>query len=219
MQRLTQLALLRIGYKLTVNTRREKVLLAEEAALVALEGGRIVARGEVARAPLAAEATGDLSEATRDRFIAKAHEELPALLSGPLSAFAQERAEALSEDHDRLRAASGGSTRVSVEPVLPPDVIGLFTLLPAEDYAMASKALTDRAAWPSLTLRGTPINPATLKTIAATQDTGSTRARYRIRKGLTIREEIAIAFRVGQAPYDAFAQVENASAEATRRFI
>ncbi len=84
---------------------------------------------------------------------------------------------------------------------------------------MASKALTDRAAWPSLTLRGTPINPATLKTIAATQNTESTRARYRIRKDLTIREEIATALRVGQADYDAFAQVENASAEATRRFI
>ncbi|WP_246588155.1 helicase-related protein [Paracoccus bogoriensis] len=129
-QRLTRLALLRIRYKVTVHARREQMLLAEEAALVALGGGQIVATGENARALIAAPATGNLAPSARDRFIARAHEELGALISGPLAAFVQGRAEALREDHGRLRAAAGTGTRVSVEPVLPPDVIGLFTLLP-----------------------------------------------------------------------------------------
>ena len=47
----------------------------------------------------------------------KAKADLPAMLAGSLSEFV------------RLRAAAG-SSRVSVEPVLPPDVIGLFVLMP-----------------------------------------------------------------------------------------
>ena len=38
----------------------------------------------------------------------------------------------LVEDHARLRAAAGSVSRVSVEAVLPPDVIGLFVLMPGE---------------------------------------------------------------------------------------
>ncbi|MBW7057828.1 N-6 DNA methylase [Paracoccus bogoriensis] len=84
---------------------------------------------------------------------------------------------------------------------------------------MARKALTDLAAWPSLTLEGNLIAPAMVAKIAAPDETDDTRAGYRIRKGLTIREEIATAFRVGQAHFDAFARLPNPSAEATRRFI
>jgi hypothetical protein len=36
----------------------------------------------------------------------------------------------MAEDHARLRAAAAGSVRVSVEPVLPPDIIGLYALVP-----------------------------------------------------------------------------------------
>jgi hypothetical protein len=64
------------------------------------------------------------------RTVAKAREELPALLAGPIAGFVTERCHQLAEDHGRLRAAAGAAPRVSVEPVLPPDVIGLFILLP-----------------------------------------------------------------------------------------
>lgn len=134
--RLTRLVLLRIRYKLTVHARRERLLLAEEAALVALQGDQIVAAGDPARDLLGTPATGDLAGATQSRFIDRAFDDLPALLSGPLAGFVQERAEALMQDHARLRAASGSApgiaSRVTVEPVLPPDIIGLFTLVPAE---------------------------------------------------------------------------------------
>jgi hypothetical protein len=130
--RLTRVLLLRIRYKLTVHARRERLLLAEEAAIVALQGERIVATDEAARALLAAPATADLTPAARDRFIARAHDELPARMAGPLADHIRQRAAALTEDHARLRSAAGTGARVAVEPVTPPDVIGLFTLLPAE---------------------------------------------------------------------------------------
>jgi superfamily II DNA or RNA helicase len=131
-QQMTRLALLRIRFKLTVHARKERLLLAEEAALVAIQSGRIVAAGEAARELLNTPADADLAPSARDRFIAKAKEDLPALLDGPLAEFVRTRAEELMQDHARLRAAAGSASRVTVEAVLPPDVIGLFMLMPSE---------------------------------------------------------------------------------------
>ena len=131
-QQMTRLALLRIRFKRTVHSRKERLLLAEEAALVAVQGGRIVAAGETARNLLNTPADADLAPSARDRFIAKAKEDLPGLLDGPLAEFVRSRAEELMQDHARLRAAAGSASRVTVEAVLPPDVIGLFVLMPSE---------------------------------------------------------------------------------------
>jgi hypothetical protein len=131
-QQMTRVALLRIRFKLTVHARKERLLLAEEAALVALKGGKVVASGEAARALLNTPATSDLASSARDRFIGKAKEDLPSLLDGPLADFVKTRAEELMQDHARLRAAAGSASRVTVEAVLPPDVIGLFVLIPSE---------------------------------------------------------------------------------------
>jgi len=129
-QQLTRLALLRIRFKLTVHARKERLLLAEEAALVAIQGGEIVAVGDTAREWLNTPATSDLAPVARDRFIVKAKEDLPGLLDGPIADFVRSRAQELVQDHARLRAASGSASRVTVEAVLPPDVIGLFVLIP-----------------------------------------------------------------------------------------
>jgi superfamily II DNA or RNA helicase len=131
-EKLTRLVLLRIRFKLTVHARKERLLLAEEAALVALQGDRIVALGEDARSLLNTSATSDLAPSARERFIGKAREDLPALLLAPLAEFARQRANDLVQDHARLRAAAGSASRVTVEAVLPPDVIGLFVLMPSE---------------------------------------------------------------------------------------
>jgi superfamily II DNA or RNA helicase len=131
-QQMTRVALLRIRFKLTVHARKEQLLLAEEAALVAIQGGRIVTIGEAARELLNTPATADLASIARDRFIANAKEDLPGLLSGPIAEFARSRAEELMQDHARLRAAAGSASRVTVEAVLPPDAIGLFVLMPGE---------------------------------------------------------------------------------------
>ena len=131
-QQITHLTLLRIRFKLTVHARKERLLLAEEAAIVAMQGGKIVASGEAARELLNTPATADLASSARDRFIAKSKEELPDLLDGALFEFVQSRAEELMQDHARLRAAAGSASRVTVEAVLPPDVIGLFVLMPSD---------------------------------------------------------------------------------------
>lgn len=131
-QQVTRLALLRVRYKLTVHSRKERLLLAEEAALVAIEGNTIIATSEDARKLLNTPATADLAPSARDRFIAKAKDDLPSLLDGPLADFIRSRAEELIQDHARLRVASGSASRVTVEAVMPPDVIGLFVLMPSE---------------------------------------------------------------------------------------
>lgn len=131
-ERMTRLLLLRIRFKLTIHARKERLLLAEEAALVAIEGERIIATGEDARALLNAPAAANLAPSAQDRFITKAKEDLPDLLNGPLADFVASRAEELGEDHGRLRAAAGSASRVTVEAITPPDVIGLFSLMPSE---------------------------------------------------------------------------------------
>ena len=131
-QQMTRVALLRVRFKLTVHARKERLLLAEEAALVAIEGSQIVATGEAARELLNAPAMADLAPVARDRFITQAKENLPRLLEGPITEFVRLRAQELMEDHARLRVASGSASRITVEAVLPPDVIGLFVLMPGE---------------------------------------------------------------------------------------
>lgn len=84
---------------------------------------------------------------------------------------------------------------------------------------MARKLVTDVSAWPSLTLEGNLIAPAMVANIDRGQASEQTEEDYRIRKGLTIREEISTAFRVGQSHFDSFAKLENPSVEATRRFV
>jgi superfamily II DNA or RNA helicase len=128
--RLTRIVLLRIRYKLTIHARRERMLLAEEASLVAIQGSEIAASGPEARTMLEAEASSELAETAKLRFIAKAREELPSLLDGLLAEFVRRRAGELADDHARLRTAAGAAPRVTVAPVLPPDVIGLFVLMP-----------------------------------------------------------------------------------------
>lgn len=83
---------------------------------------------------------------------------------------------------------------------------------------MARKPVTDMSAWPSLTLEGNLIAPAMVASLNHRQASEQTEEDYRIRKGLTVREEISTAFRVGQSHFDAFTKLQNPSVEATRRF-
>lgn len=84
---------------------------------------------------------------------------------------------------------------------------------------MARKPVTDMSAWPSLTLEGNLIAPAMVANIDRRQASDQAEEDYRIRKGLTIREEISTSFRVGQSHFDAFTRLQNPSVEATRRFV
>jgi superfamily II DNA or RNA helicase len=129
----TAVALLRLRFKLTVHARRERLLLVEEASALAFEGtsAEPILMGEPARLLLEHPATGDLAGGARQRIVNQAWERIAAAQGDPVAVHARERAEALAEDHARVRAAAVGGARVTVEPVLPADVVALYVLVPA----------------------------------------------------------------------------------------
>jgi hypothetical protein len=136
-QTITTLVVMRLRFKLIVHGRRERLLLVEEASALAFAGNQFgsYASGDEAFKLLELPASGNLAPAARDRFLGQARERVEAALvdDGPIAAYCHERAEALLQDHDRVRAAlsqAGGVPRVTVEPVLPADVVGLFVLIP-----------------------------------------------------------------------------------------
>ena len=90
----TTVALLRLRYKLTVRGRSERLLLAEEAAALAWDASqtKTVLTAEAARTLLEHPASADLAQVARQRLIAKAIEQMPAMLDGPIAAYARERA-------------------------------------------------------------------------------------------------------------------------------
>ena len=130
---MTTVALLRLRYKLTIHGRRERLLLAEEAGALAWHAGSVDAalKGEPARALLETTATEDLDPIARQRLLTQAITRATTALDGSIADYARERSQSLGEGHARVRAAASGSARVSVEPVLPPDIIGLYVLVPA----------------------------------------------------------------------------------------
>jgi hypothetical protein len=128
----TTVAILRLRYKLTVHGRRERLLLAEEAGALAWgpASTKALLEGAEARELLEAPADSDLELRARQRVLSQALTRMSDL-DESIAAHARQRAEALAADHARVRAAASGSARVSVEPVLPPDIIGLYVLTPA----------------------------------------------------------------------------------------
>ncbi len=131
-QVMTTVALLRLRFKLTVHARREKLLLVEEANALAFGAdGGVVGAGEPARALLEAIAAANLAVGARERLLTNALLRAAAAQETLIASYARSRAEALAEDHARIRAAGVNVSRVSVEAVLPADVVGIFVLIPA----------------------------------------------------------------------------------------
>ena len=84
---------------------------------------------------------------------------------------------------------------------------------------MARKPITDMSAWPSLSLEGNLIAPAMIAKIVQRAALEQEPEDYSVRKGISIREEISTAFRVGQSHFDAFAKFDAPTQDATRRFV
>jgi hypothetical protein len=130
---LTTVLLLRLRHKLTVHARRERLLLAEEAGALAFEANAVAPKpvGQAALELLEHSAGGDLAAVARERLVAQARDRISGPFSASVESHAWARADELARDHARVRAALPGVSRVSVEPVLPVDVIGIFVLVPA----------------------------------------------------------------------------------------
>ena len=84
---------------------------------------------------------------------------------------------------------------------------------------MARQSATGMGAWPFLSLTGNLPAPAMVARIGDPRDDSATRASYGVRKGLTIREDISTAFRVGQSHRDEFSRCHDPSLAATQRFV
>lgn len=128
----TVIALLRLRHQLiTQRKERSSTLLVEEASALAWSGAQGVAalEGADALALLTQPAAGDPPGPVRTRQIEAALAQMNERL-GALDAFAEQRAQVLLDDHRRVREASDARGTYSVKALTPPDVIGLFVLLP-----------------------------------------------------------------------------------------
>ena len=131
----TIVALLRLRHQLLSRARgRETTLMVEEAAALAWAAPRTNGpiTGPGALSLLALAPTGDPPRHVREREAARALVLLTERASD-LEAFAAARADALLEDHLRVREASRAAGSTSVQALPRPDVIGVYVLLPKVD--------------------------------------------------------------------------------------
>jgi superfamily II DNA or RNA helicase len=132
---ITTLVLLRIRHRLETSGRgRRRSLIAEEAALVGFDADGRRLETEALPTLLEARPEGDVPDIAKNRQLSAAADRLRGL-APEFDSVARERAKVLTADHARVRQAA--ETRqarvvgaVKVEPVLPPDVIGFYILLP-----------------------------------------------------------------------------------------
>jgi len=139
----TTVALVRLRHQLIrtkggkeATSRPPTVLLVEEATAIAWSGAEasIVAEGAEALALIESPPIADPPLHVWNKNTAQALEQIGAgARVADLDAFANRRAQALLADHERVRESSRDRGRHEVHALLPPDVIGLFVLLPKVD--------------------------------------------------------------------------------------
>ena len=128
----TTVALLRLRHQLLIRTRRrEATLMVEEAAALAWVAPRTngPVAGPDALALLACPPAGDPPRHVREREAARALVLLQER-EAELEEFAAARAQALLDDHLRVREASRATGSTAVHALPRPDVIGVYVLLP-----------------------------------------------------------------------------------------
>ncbi|WP_242343611.1 helicase-related protein [Anaeromyxobacter terrae] len=129
----TTVALLRLRHQLTARRGRVSTLLVEEAAALAwggVESPRVV-EGLDALKLLTLAPLKDPPARVVERVLAKAVNLLSDRIA-ELEAFTRRRAEALLADHRRVREAADARGSWSVKALLPPDVVGVYVLLPGD---------------------------------------------------------------------------------------
>ncbi|MDO9074117.1 MAG: helicase-related protein [Rubrivivax sp.] len=128
----TVVLLLRIRHQLTVtHGASTRLLMCEEAVAISASGAEpfVELAPEQSRRLLGAEATRNLPVALRDRQLQSALDALPSWQQ-QFEAIAKARAQALLQDHRRVREAAEGRGSYQVTASLPVDVMGLYVLLP-----------------------------------------------------------------------------------------
>ncbi len=239
----TTVALLRLRHQLVSRRgRRETTLLVEEAtglAWVGQAGDRLA--GAPRPWPCSPMPPADDVPPPRSRARGGPGPGLLAEREAELEAFAAQRADALLDDHLRVRAAAyrdekaetrGRSARVEALP--RPDVIGVFVLLPRVRLTMAMRphrgtpratprgSRTAELAFDALSIEGGLLAADWLARVAQLAAPHQEPDDYGVLKGLELRDEIGRYWRIAQAHWADFAAGQKAGAEPealTRRFI
>ncbi|NTU82969.1 MAG: helicase, partial [Chloroflexales bacterium] len=127
----TRLLLLRVRM-LIESTRQRAPVLAEELVAVGFSGQpgapAWLSQPDALALLEQAQAAVNLTPDERTIALSTARDELP-MLASELTRIAEERATLLRESHMRVRVQTGGGA-VKVRPAGPPDVLGLYVLLP-----------------------------------------------------------------------------------------
>jgi hypothetical protein len=128
---LTTMFLIRLRHRM--ETRRGGSIsyaMAEEVIVLACTGrkGQWLPE-ENARELLHVKPSSNLDRAAQERAVQRALE-LYASLNSQVDQLCEDRAQLLLEDHRRVRKASMDRGRYDVKPVLPPDLMGVYVLLP-----------------------------------------------------------------------------------------
>lgn len=129
----TSVLLLRLRHQLTVTRGvTTRLMLCEEtvAVSVAGSGSAEVLAPDAAHSLLGAEATRNMPAPIRDRHIQQALDALSGWMS-QLEVIAKDRAQALLQDHRRVREAADAKGTYQVTASLPVDVMGVYVLVPA----------------------------------------------------------------------------------------
>ena len=131
----TTLLLLRLRYHLVTQRDGQTVeLLAEDCQTVGFTGAPETAQWltpDAVEALLNAEPAGNIAPQQATQFLERVLDGFD-MLCPHLEEIAQARGQALLDAHSRVRTAARlKGTRVDVRPHLPPDVLGVYVLLPA----------------------------------------------------------------------------------------
>ena len=129
----TTVLLLRMRHQLSVtHGSQTRLILCEESVAVASAGATPfeLLAADQARELLSSEATRNMPPPLRDRQLQTALDGLPAW-QPQLEAIAKARAQALLQDHRRVREAADAKGTYQVTASLPVDVMGVYVLVPA----------------------------------------------------------------------------------------
>lgn len=127
---MTTVALLRLRFKLTVHGRRERILLVEEANALAFgPSGVATVSGEEARGLLNPRRFAISPRSQKNACSTRTLSACRPFTLAQLPIYAHARRS--SGGRPCARSGDGCVPRVSVEAVLPADVVGLFVLIPS----------------------------------------------------------------------------------------
>jgi len=140
--RRTTLLLLRLRHQIITTRKGQPTiqLLAEESVILAYEGspqtGIHWLDDDAAGRLLQAQPKGNVTRPQATHFLQQAVDAYE-VIRPHLETVAQDRAQTLLEAHNSVRAATKLAGKTTVQPQLPPDILGIYVLLPVQPRTLS----------------------------------------------------------------------------------